>query len=90
MANHMCFLLVRCVYLIMQCTKPHFIIKLWCIIEILSCKVTSVSIRDIRSGSGKGFIVRIVLEEGTKTRLVLGREIQESPVFYCYTSLLAS
>ena len=41
MANHMCFLLVRCVY----------------------------------------FIVRIVLEEGTKTRLVLGREIQESPIF---------
>ena len=25
-------------------------------------------------------IVRIVLEEGTKTRLVLGREIQESPI----------
>ena len=59
--------------------KNHiFIIKLWCIIiEILSCKVTSVSIRDVRSGSGKGFIVHIVLEEGTKTRLVL----QESPVF---------
>ena len=24
MANHMCFLLVRCVYLIMQCTKTTF------------------------------------------------------------------
>ena len=40
MENHMCFLLVRYVDLIIQCTKQHFIIKLWCIIEILSFKVT--------------------------------------------------
>ena len=64
-----------------------FIIKLWCIIEILSFKVTSVSFRDIRLGSGKSFIV---LVEGTKTRLVLRREIQESLVFDCYISLLMS
>ena len=50
--------------------------------------ITSVSIRDVRSGSRIGFIVHIILEEGTKSRLVLGREIQESPIFYCYTSVL--
>ena len=49
----------------------------------------SGTVRDVRSGSGKSFTLCIVLEEGTKTHLVLGREIQESPIFYCYTSLLA-
>ena len=60
-----------------------FIIKLWCIIEMLSSKlqnVTSTSFHDVRSGSRKSFIIRIVLAEGTKTCLVLGREIQESLV----------
>ena len=68
-----------------------FIIKLRCIIEILNCKVknvTSVSIRDIRSGYGKSFIVHIVLAEGIKTRLVLDREIQESLIFDRYITLL--
>ena len=61
-----------------------YIIKLWCIIEIISWKVTKPHLRKytyVRSGSGKSFIVRIILEEGTKTRLDLGREIQESPIF---------
>ena len=34
--------------------------------------------------------VHTVLAEGTKTRLVLHREIQESLILDCYTSLLAS
>ena len=60
--------------------------------EILSCKlqnVTSASFHDVRSGSGN-HIVRIVLAEGTKTHLVLHREIQESLIFDRYTSLLSS
>ena len=52
--------------------------------------VTSVSIRDIRLGSGKGFFVRIVLEEGTKTRLVLGREIQEKLLLHFSPSKLVT
>ena len=67
--------------LIMQCTKQHFYNQ---IMVILSCKVSSESIRDVRSGSGKSFIVCIVLAEGTKT---LRRKIQESDH---YISLLAS
>ena len=78
MENHMCFLLVM----------------FWCIIEILSCEVTKrhfCKFHDVRSGSGKALLyVRIVLTEGTKTRLVLHREIQESLIFDCYTSLLSS
>ena len=45
--------------------------------------VTSTGIRDVRLGYGKSFVVRTVLAEG------IGR-IQESLVFDCYTSLLAS
>ena len=44
--------------------------------------VTSASFRDVRLGSRKSFIVRILLAEGTKTRLVLGREIQEGLLLY--------
>ena len=66
-----------------------FIIKLWCIIEILSYKVTSVSIRDVKSGATKSFIVHTVLAEGTKTRLVLYRDTKRL-IFDRYTSLLTS
>ena len=38
----------------------------------------------------ENFIVCVVLAEGTKTRLVLGREIQESLIFDRCISLLAS
>ena len=34
-------------------------------IELLSCKVISVSHCDVRSGSGSCFIPRVVLSEGT-------------------------
>ena len=38
----------------------------------------------------KVLLYAIVLAEGTKARLVYGREIQESLIFDHYTSLLAS
>ena len=82
MENHMCFLFRYSMYAMHKTT--FFIIKLWYISEILSFKVTNVTIasfRDVRLGSGKSFIVCIVLAEGTKIRLVLVREIQESLVF---------
>ena len=46
-------------------------------------QVTVMSDRDPES-----FVVRIILAEGTKTRLVLGRKIQKSLVFYRYICLL--
>ena len=54
--------------------KTHFINQLWCVIEILNCEVTkliSVSICDVRSDSGRSFIVCIVLVIFYKTYLVL-------------------
>ena len=44
--------------------KTHFINQLWCVIEILNCKVTKlifVSICDVRSDSGRSFIVCVAL-----------------------------
>ena len=61
-----------------------YIIKLLCIKAAKLQNVTSVSICDVRSGSGKSFIVRIVLEEGTKTRLVEQGDTRKHDFFYCY------
>ena len=66
----------------MQCTNNIVIIKLWCIKIAKLQTVTFAGIHDIRSGSGK-------MAEGTKTHLVLRREIQESLIFDHCTSLLA-
>ena len=66
MVNHLCILLVKYVYLVMQCTIQHFLNNdIVFNVEILSCKVVSVSCCDVRSDSGSSFIPCVLLAEST-------------------------